>query len=259
MTPIRRRRPRVIRVRGAVALLIYDPASMSATAEQREPRDVALTNGRGAEPGRCPLCGQQLYGWVALPPAGAEASIGLPLDDAAHERVIDRCENCGVAVERGREVDLADEWEAVCRPGEPGAREISLPNRKSLQAWIGEVGWAAIDRYPGRLLHTPASLQLLAEQNDYALDRTHSPISRRAQAWMWQTLLNGLTFHPNFAREVRAGRLRPGSGRGRLRFGVDLVVTVLGAPLVLLASAPLEFGAALGRRGGELRATARRT
>jgi hypothetical protein len=74
---------------------------------------------------------------------------------------------------------------------------------------------------------------------------------------MWQTMLNGLTFHPNFAREVRAGRLRPGSGRGKLRYAVDMVVTVLGAPLVLLVSAPFELGAAIGRRGGELAATAR--
>jgi hypothetical protein len=195
---------------------------------------------------------------VALPPAGGEGSIGQPLGEGEHERVIDRCEDCGVAVERDRDVDLADEWEAVCRPGEPGTREISIPNRASLQAWIGEVGWAAIDRSPGRLVHTPESLELLAARNGHGLERSRSPVSRSAQAWMWQTLLNGLTFHSNFAREVRAGRLRPGSGRGRVRFGIDLVVTVLGAPLVLLVSAPLEFGAALGRRGGELAATARR-
>ena len=210
------------------------------------------------EPGPCPLCRQPLYGWIALPAAGSDASIGLPLDDAAHERVIDRCENCGVALERDREIDLVAEWEAVCRPGEPGVREISIPNRISLQAWIGEVGWAAIDRYPGRLLHTPASLELLALDNGHRVERTRTPVSGRAQVWMWQTMLNGLTFHRNFAREVRAGRLRPGSGRGRLRFGMDVVVTVLGAPLVLLLSAPLELGAALARRGGELAATARR-
>jgi hypothetical protein len=39
---------------------------------------------------------------------------------------------------------------------------------------------------------------------------------------------------------------------------MDAIVTVLGAPLVLLLSAPLEFGAALARRGGELVAVARR-
>ncbi len=215
------------------------------------------SNGGTAEPGPCPLCGQQLYGWIALPPAGG-AGIGVPIAEGDLQRIIDRCENCGVAVERGRAIDLADEWEAVCRAGDPGMREIAIPNRASLQAWIGEVGWAAIDGYPGRLIHTPGSLELLAERNDHVVERRRTPVSSRAQASMWQTLLNALTFHTNFAREVRAGRLRPGTAQSRLRFAVDLVVTVLGAPLVLLVSAPLELGAAIGRHGGELAATARR-
>ena len=212
-----------------------------------------------SEAGPCPLCGRQLYGWIALPVVVGEASIGVPLDQGAGERVIDRCENCGVAVERGRELDLGAEWEAVCRAGEPGVREIAIPNRASFQAWIGEVGWAAIDRFPGRLLHTPASLELLAQRNGHRLDRARTPISGRAQGWMLQTMLNGLTFHPNFAREVLAGRLRAGnSPRGRWAFAIDSVVTVLGAPLVLLLSAPSELVAALVRRGGELTASARR-
>ena len=210
-----------------------------------------------AKPSACPLCGEQLYGWIALPGAG-DAPIGAPVAPSDLSRIVDRCENCGVAVERARDIDVVDEWEAVCRPGETDGREVSIPNRASLQAWIGEVGWAAIELYPGRLLHTPASLELLAERNGYVLERRRTPVSRRGQAWMWQTLLNGLTFHVNFAREVRAGRLRWSSGRGRTRFAVDVVVTVLGAPLVLLVSAPLELGAALGRRGGVLTASARR-
>jgi hypothetical protein len=218
---------------------------------------MSATNGDRAAPGACPLCQRQLYGWIALPPAGGPA-VGEQVTEAELQRIVDRCENCGVALERRRAVDLEAEWEAVCRPGEPGRREIAIPNRTSLQAWIGEVGWAAIDRYPGRLIHTPASLELLAGHNGQDIERTRSPISRRSQAWMWQTLLNGLTFHPNFAREVRAGRLRPANARSRARFAVDLVVTVLGAPLVLLVSAPLELGAALARRGGELTATARK-
>ena len=70
---------------------------------------------------------------------------------------------------------------------------------------------------------------------------------------MWQTLLNGLTFHPNFAREVRAGRLRPATARSRLTFTLDSVVTVLGGSLIALLSIPLELVASLLRRGGELR------
>ena len=206
----------------------------------------------------CPLCGEPLYPWVGLPARGGDVSVGEPLTDAEAERIILRCENCGVAVERDREVDLANEWEAICRPGERGAREIVIPDRNSLQATIGVGGWAAIDFYPGRLIHTRRSLELLAERNDQEIESITWPRLGPNQGWMWQTLLNGLTFHPNFAREVRAGQLRPATARSKLRFGVDAVVTVLGAPLVALVSFPLEAFAALAKRGGRLVATARR-
>jgi hypothetical protein len=202
------------------------------------------------EPTPCPLCGKPLYGWVALPPRPEDASVGMPLEsEPAAERVIDRCENCGVALERGATIDLAAEWEAVAEAERRGA---GIPDRASFQAWIGVEGWAGFDRAPGALLLTPASLELLAERNGRRLARVSTPPTWRGQAWMWQTLLNGLTFHPNFAREVRAGRLRPSTGRGRVAFGVDVVVTVLAAPLVALVSVPLELVATLIRRGGEI-------
>ncbi len=201
-------------------------------------------------PGPCPLCGRPLYGWIALTPkAGAHGEPG--------ERVIDRCENCGVALGRGREVDPVAEWEAVCRRAENGERRIAIPDRGSLQAAIGVEGWAAIESSPGHLLLTRSSLELLARLNGHRLETCRWPVWGRNQAWMWQTLLNGLTFHPNFAREVRAGRLRVANARGRFAFGIDLVVTVLGAPLVAVASFPMEAIAALARRGGELKALAR--
>lgn len=201
----------------------------------------------------CPLCGQPLYGWIALPPASAEPSIGMPVAESdAAERVIDRCESCGVAIEHGLEVDLAAEWEAVQAPSGNGRPAISVPNRASVQAAIGVQGWAAIDLSPGRLLLTPRSLELLAQRNGARLEPLRWPLWGRHQGWMWQTLLNGLTFHPNFAREVRAGRLRPANARSRLAFALDSVVTVLGAPLIALLSVPLELAAALLRRGGVL-------
>jgi hypothetical protein len=207
----------------------------------------------------CPLCGQPLFPWVGLPARGTEAaSIGEPLADAEAERVILRCESCGVALERDREVDLGAEWEAVCRPGEQGTREITLPDRASWQAAIGVGGWAAIDLYPGHLIHTRRSLELLAERNGHDLESLGRPWHGPNQPWMWQTLLNGLTFHPNFAREVRAGTLRPHNARSRLQFAVDSVVTILGAPLVALVSFPLEAIAAVSRRGGLMVAVARR-
>jgi hypothetical protein len=177
--------------------------------------------------------------------------------ESGGERVVDRCESCGVAVERGHPVDVSGEWRAVVGDAAAdGEREIAIPDRGSLQAAIGLDGWAAIDLAPGSLLLTRKSLALLAEVNDHRLERTSWPVWGRNQAWMWQTLLNGLTFHPNFAREVRAGRLRAHNAQSRFRFGVDLVVTALGAPLVALVSFPLETIAALARRGGLLRAWA---
>jgi hypothetical protein len=189
-------------------------------------------------PGPCPLCGEPLYGWVAAEP----------------RRILDRCENCGVVVERGAVLDPAAEWRAL-----GDGATVALPNRGSLQATIGLDGWAALGLTPGRLVLTRRSLELLAERNGAEIESLSTPSTRRAQAWMWQTLLNGLTFHGNFAREWRAGRLRPASATSRPRFYVDVVVTVLAAPLVALVSVPLELGAALFGRGGELRAEVRRT
>ena len=221
--------------------------------QQLDPR----VTGPGGE-GPCPLCGKPLFGWIALPPLNGEASVGMPIGGHPDERVIDRCENCGVAVERDRSIDLLAEWEAICRPADGGGSEIAVPNRASLQAAIGVEGWAAVDLSPGRLLLTPRSLELLAEANGESLERTRSPVWGPSQAWMWQTLLNALTFHPNFAREVWAGRLRPANARGRFHFAADAVASLLAAPLVALVSVPLELVAARARRGGELVARAGR-
>jgi hypothetical protein len=200
----------------------------------------------------CPLCGAPLYGWIVLPAEEATASVGMALDSPSpgSERVVVRCEECGVALQRDREIDFAAEWEALIGPGPPEA--VVAPNRGSLQAAIGVEGWAAIRLGAGALILTPRSLELLATRSGARLGRVRTPISGRAQAWMWQTLLNGLTFHPNFAREVRAGRLRPATARSRWTFALDALVTTLAAPLVLLLSVPLELGAVTVRRGGEM-------
>ena len=203
----------------------------------------------------CPLCGRALHPWRTLAPSPAAASVGLPLAaDPENERVLERCESCGLALEHGREVDLEVEWQAVSQLDPHGGREVAIPNSASFQAALGGEGWAAIDETPSRLLHTPRSLVLLAERTGHELGPPRFPRFGRNQTWMWQTLLNGLTLHPNFAREARAGRLRPGNARGRAAFAIDIVVTVLAAPLVGLVSVPLELAAALARRGGEMRA-----
>jgi hypothetical protein len=180
------------------------------------------------------------------------------VEDERGARVLDRCERCGAAVEDGSgPVDLQLELRALQTTLADGTSALVTPNRRSWQASLGGEGWAAIDVHPGRLLLTPDALRLLAERTGVELGRQSSPRFGANQAWMWQTLINGLTFHPNFAREVRAGRLRPSNGRSRIAFAVDCVVTVLAAPLVLLASVPLELIAALSGRGGELVAAVR--
>jgi hypothetical protein len=202
----------------------------------------------GGDSSACPLCGGALYGWLTLPDAAARPTVGRPVEVAA--AVLERCERCGAGVERGAgATDLEAEAAALEAPGRD---ELAAPNRGSLQAAIGGEGWAAIDTRAGHLLLTGESLRRLCERTGRRAVRIRSRRFGRNQPWMWQTLMNGLTFHPNFARDVRAGRLRPSSARGPLSFGVDCVVTVLAAPLVLLVSVPLELGAALAGRGGEL-------
>jgi hypothetical protein len=206
-----------------------------------------LSEAAGPDP-VCPLCGGALYGWLTLPDPAARATVGRPTEGAG--AVLERCESCGAGVERGAGgIDLEAEAAGL---QVSGSSELAAPNRASLQAAIGGEGWAAIDARPSHLLLTPKSLRLLCERTGRNAGRVRCRRFGRNQGWMWQTLINGLTFHPNFAREVRAGRLRPSSARGPLTFGVDCVVTVLAAPLVLLVSVPLELASALAARGGEL-------
>ena len=77
-------------------------------------------------------------------------------------------------------------------------------------------------------------------------------------ASMWQTLLNLLTFHRDFASEAASGRLRPGNGRGLAAFSIDAVVTVLAAIPTAIIAVVLETGGVLARRGGAIEVQADR-
>jgi hypothetical protein len=196
--------------------------------------------------GLCPACGGPLYRWIKAPAA-----------DARHPEsyVLDRCESCGLGLlhEAGGCVDalLADaEW----LPG--GALRIEVPNRRSVQAAIGEGRWAALDLPERQLVFTPRALEALLRRGGYRLERVRFPLVSRNQGWMWQTLMNALTLRPNFAREALAGRLRPAGSHGWPAFALDAVVTLLAAPLVALVALPAEAVAALLRRGGLIVATA---
>lgn len=212
----------------------------------------------GAE-GECPACGGPLHRWVKAHPADARSD---------EETLLDRCESCGLAVARsspahpaagGASTEAAEvELERLFERSPNGARgELRAPNRRSLQAAIGEGSWAAMELPHRPLVLTPAALEALLERRGGELERIRFPVLGRNQVWMWQTLMNALTFRPNFAREALAGRSRPRRGVERLTFAVDVIVSVLAAPLVALASFPLETAAALARRGGEMRAVIR--
>lgn len=173
--------------------------------------------------------------------------------------MLDRCERCGVAIERGGELDLEAELEAVSRRADDGSLTIDCPNRASLQAFLGGGAWAPLDRVPGRLVLNPRSLALLAERTGHRLGEVSFPPAGRGLAWMWQTIVNALTLRNNFARDALARRIRPASRRERLGFAIDAMVSVLAAPLVALAAIPLEVIASLLGRGGRMVAQARRS
>jgi hypothetical protein len=188
----------------------------------------------GAPPIPCPACGAPLYGWAVVP-----TRLGP-------RRVIDRCEECGLLVTRTEgPVDVTAELGALGR----GPGEYAAPNRRSVQAGLGGAQWAAID--PARRLHlTPRSATLLLARLDLEVGSIRYPRRGPNLRWMWQTLLNGLTFNLNFATELLAGRIRPRGTGERIKVAIDLIVTALAALPAALLAIPLEIASALLRRGG---------
>jgi predicted RNA-binding Zn-ribbon protein involved in translation (DUF1610 family) len=192
---------------------------------------------------RCPACGQPLYGWIVASARDRELRTSF---------VVDRCEECGLGVTRG----VADPEQLLARVGarlaRAGTLEIRAPNRDSWQAGIGGAQWAALE-LPDQGLHlTPRALPLLLDRHGLEAVRVHQPTLGRNQVWMWQTLLNGFTFHTNFALDVLRRRLSPRTARGLPSFAIDAIVSVLVALPVALVSVPLELLACLARRGGQL-------
>lgn len=197
----------------------------------------------------CPACGEPLYGWLQLDPRdGGRADAPL---------LLERCERCGLGIAADLMAENAiSAILASARRLPDGRLELRCANRASLQASLGGGHWAALE--PDRRLYpTPESLRSLAATAGLRIEELRCTRWRRGQAWMWHTVLNAFTFHQNFAREVRAGRLRPAGARGGLKFAIDALVTVIAALPVAVVSVPLELFAALAGRGGELVAFAR--
>lgn len=220
---------------------------------RKERRAVSLEEAAPGNADRCPACGEPLFVWVETEGWG-------PRED----QVIDRCENCGLAVARDA-VPTPDAAASVLL-GEAAAPEVRqqgavvvrAANAASLQAWLGAENWAALRPGEFGLEPTPRAAELLLRRRDLEVTRVRH-LASKGMASMWQTLLNLLTFHRDFASEAASGRLRPGTGRGRAAYAIDVLVTVLaGIPTAILAVI-LESGAVLARRGGVIEITAARS
>jgi hypothetical protein len=208
----------------------------------------------------CPLCGGNVYPWIGIPRSTSEASVGLPSpvdpdepEGGGDVRLVDRCERCGVGIERSAaELDLAAELARIEVEGPEGTRTFAAPNRASWQGGIGGDGWAALAEWQGRLLLTPRALALLAERNGLEPEDPAFPPAGPNQRWIWQSILNGITLHNNFLTEVRAKRLRIQNSRGPVQYSADMLASCLATPFVLLVSVPLEAIASLVGRGGRM-------
>lgn len=168
--------------------------------------------------------------------------------------MIDRCENCGLVLVRGEIPTPEAAAERLLSDGEHrnGRVAFRAANAASLQAWLGAENWAALRPGGHGIEPTPRAASLLLARRGLEMRRVRH-LAGPGMASMWQTLLNLLTFHRDFASEAASGRLRPGTGRGRAAFWIDAVVTLLAAVPTAFIAVLLEGGAVLARRGGVIR------
>ncbi len=214
----------------------------------RKGRRVSLEEGAAPGAPRCPACGQPLFVWLETEGWGRR-----------EDQVIDRCENCGLVAVRGAVPSADHAVDALLFGREENGAGVSIhaDNAASLQAWLGAENWAALRPGGHGIKPTPKAIRLLLGRRGLEVRRIRHLI-RPGMASMWQTLLNLLTFHRDFASEAVSGRLRPGTGRGAATFWTDVAVTVLAAVPTAIIAVLLESGAVLARRGGAIEVQADR-
>jgi len=189
----------------------------------------------------CPACGSTLYGWTAA---------HNPLD-RGHKIVLDRCENCGLAVTRAADPpDAAAEIDALLERRPDGTASMTAPNRQSLQGGIGGAQWAGLEPEIRRLHLNPRAVELLLAKRGLEVTKASTPFTREGRHGMVQTVINAFTYRDNFLRNARAGRFDPQTGRDRALYWLDWVVSVLVFVPAVVFGVPLEAaGAAMGRSG----------
>lgn len=206
----------------------------------------SVTLEEGATPGgaRCPACGKPLFVWVETEGWG-------PRED----QIVDRCENCGLAVARDAVPTAEQAATQLLGAGGNGRNVFRAPNAASLQAWLGAENWAAMHPGDEALKPSPMAVRLLLERRGLQVSRIRH-LAGPGMASMWQTLLNLLTFHRDFASEAVSGRLKPGGGRGRAAYAIDVLVTIFASIPTAILAVLLEGGAVLARRGGVIEVSA---
>lgn len=198
----------------------------------------------------CPACGAKLFAWTAAHD---------PLD-RSRRIVLDRCEDCGLAVTRATEAPNVElELVPLLERREGERLAFSVPNQGSIGGSIGGAQWAGLEPDLRRLHLNPRALRLLLGRCDLEVDELRTPFSKRSLGLMWQTMVNAFTLRDNFRPDARAGRIPRGTTRERLSYWLDAAVTVLVALPVVLAALPLEALAAARGRGGIIEASARAT
>jgi hypothetical protein len=213
---------------------------MTRGLSRKRPPAVSLEAGATVDAPRCPACGQPLFVWLETLGYGAR-----------EDQIIDRCENCGLAVARDMVPSPELAIDELLRDSEESDQGVTVraANSASLQAWLGAENWAALRPGDSTIKPTARAAGLLLGRRGMLVTRVRYPAAA-GMASMWQTLLNLLTFHRDFASEAVSGRLRPGTGRSRAAFWTDAVVTALAAIPTAIIAVLLEGGAVLARRGG---------
>ena len=120
-----------------------------------------------------------------------------------------------------------------------GAGAGALPNRNSVQAWVGSSGWAGLRR-DSRFAFTPDAAWRL----DYIPGRP-----RPAVLLFWQTLINSFTFGHNLALGALGRSPSTPAGAGWQRALDRLITGVTALPLLIVAVA-IELPAWAAGRGG---------
>lgn len=199
--------------------------------------------------GTCPVCGAAMYGW---------ARRALP--ESAGELVVDRCEACGVAIDRASaKADPLAEVDGLLERDRDGAVELRVPNRRSFQAGLGGGLWAVLgDPEAGRVHLTPRAAELVLADLGLAVESISFPPAGPNQAWMRQTLVNAFTLRDNFWTDARAGRIKPVGAAEKAAYALDGAVSLLTMLLLAPIALILELIAVLAGRGGQMRIVARK-